>query len=206
MAKGARIVRPKKRQGGLYWAGKIGDDRFRLVLAQFVRDATAIEAAAATGLSANSVVGIFRKLRRFFMGVGLFTDIYEGADPTTHWDNDPQFEKGLLEFHFARVRRHRGLAPAAGEPDYHFAESHWRYHFAVLKRERPSAPVGAMMLAHLMEIIRLCGPVGAKPANPQAGYEAIMRQMDQRIAWLERNAPGFATAAQRMKLKDLRKI
>lgn len=198
--------KPKRSSAPLYRAAKISDYRFRKVLAQFVADATVAEAAAATGLSANSVAGIFRKLRTFFFEAGLFTDIYGGADPTTHWENEPQFEKALLEFHFGRVRRHRGLPPKPGEPDYHFAESHWRYHFEILKDQRGSDQVEAMMLAHLSEIIRLCRPVGGPPRNRRAGYLAVIRQMDQRIAWLERNAAGFSSLDLRNLLAKVRRL
>lgn len=188
----------------LYHAAKISDYRFRRVLACFVCDHTATETAQRTGLSVNSVDATFRKLRVFFFEARLFTDIYDGADPTAHWGNDPAFEKALLEFHFARIRAHRGLKSPAHEPDYHFAESHWRYHFHVLARERTDAPVETMMFSHLLEIIRLCGPAGAKPRNHRAGIEAVLRQMDQRIAWLERNAPGFGTDARRRELRGIR--
>lgn len=197
-------VKRKRRAKPLQHASKISNYRFRNVLEHFVRDHNANDSARATRLSANSVVGVYRKLRIFFYEAGLFTDIYEGQNPLDHQANEPRFEKALLEFHFARIRVHRGLKSPAHEPDYHFAESHWRFHFHVMAQERPDAPVEAMMLAHLLEIIRLCGPVGTRPANLRAGAEAIRRQTDQRVLWLERNAPGFATPERRSALRNIR--
>lgn len=172
----------------------------------FTLDETVAATARKTGLSTNSVAALFQKLRAFFFEVGLFTDIYDGRDPLEVDIDNPQFEQDLLEFHFARVRDKRGLGARAGEPDYHFAESHWRYHFHVLARQRASGDIHAMMFAHLLELIRLCGPVGATPVNRRAGILAIARQMDQRIAWLERNALNFRPADQRDALRAVRAL
>jgi len=191
---------------GLYHSAKISDYRFRKVLWHFVRDDSATGTARATRLSVNSVSAIFRKLRVYFTEAGLFTDFYEGHDPLTHDSGLITTEHSLLAFHIARVRVHNGLKSPATEPDYHFAESHWRYHFHVMARERPSGEVHAMMFGHLMEIIRLCGPIGTRPANRRAGLMAIARQMDQRIAWLERNAPGFNDAALRSGLREAKAV
>lgn len=196
-------VKWKRSAKPLQYAGKISNYRFRDVLWHFVRDHNANETARATRLSANSVVGLYRKLRVFFYEAGLFTDIYDGQDALSQSANEPRFEKALLEFHFERIRVHRGLKSPAHEPDYHLAESHWRFHFHIMAGERPDAPVEAMMAAHLLEIIRLCGPVGARPANLRAGAEAIRRQTDQRLLWLVRNAPGFATPERRSALRSI---
>ena len=180
----ARIAR-------LYRSAKISEGRFRKVLEHFARDASATDTARATGLSINATHAIYRKLRVFFFEIGLFMDFYEGADPLTY-NGDPHSEFALLEFHFRRIRAKRGLKSPTGEPPYHLAESWWRYQFKVLMNERPSDAVHAMMVANLLELIRICGPVGAPPRNLEAGALAIARQIDQRSAWLRRNAPGFS--------------
>lgn len=200
-----RNVRPKPRRRPLYHSAKISEARFRRVLWYFVRDATVAETARGTGLSDNSVAGIFRKLRVFFYEAGLFTDIYGGRDPNEVDYGEPVFERDLIAFHLGRVRAKRGLNGPMTEPDYHFAESHWRFHFHVMERQRPAEPVHGMMLAHLLEIIRLSGPVGTKPVNTRIATKAILRQMDQRIAWLERNAGEFRTPAMRKELGAIRR-
>lgn len=190
----------------LVHAAKISDYRFRKMLWHFVLDHSATDTARATGLSINSTNILFRKLRVFFYETHLFTDIYGGQDPTTLESDNPVFERDLIEFHFRRVREKRGVRSPWSEPDYHFAESHWRYHFHVLMAQRPSDRVHAMMFGHLLEIIRLCGPVSKKPMNRRAGLLAVMRQMDQRILWLERNAPRFRADSLRQELKEIREI
>lgn len=194
------------RSSRLYRSAKISDYRFRRVLGQFVLDASATDAARATGLSVNSTHAIYRKLRVFFYEVGLFIDFYRGRDPDTVDSGNPHFEFRLLEFHFARVRDKHGLKSPANEPHYHFAESCWRYDFKIIQNQRPSAPVHAMMLANLLELIRLCGPVGGPLRNRVAGLKAVARQIDQRIHWLERNAPGFADEVSRRGLREARAI
>lgn len=37
----------------------------------------------------------------------------------------------------------------------------------------------------------MCGPIGKPPRNRLAGAQAVMRQADERITWLLKNAPGF---------------
>jgi hypothetical protein len=199
-AKARRASRP------LYHSAKISDGRFRKVLGHFVYDHTAALTARETNLSANSVVAIFRKLRIYFTDIGQFTDFYEGQNPLAYDSDNPMFEKGLLAFHLRRVREKHGLKSPAHEPDYHFAESHWRYHFYVLSLERPSGQVHAMMFSHLLEIIRLCGPIGTRPVNRRAGLLAVMHQMEQRILWLERHGPGFRSAHLRNELKSIRSL
>ena len=194
-----------RRVARLYRSSKISEARFRKVLEQFARDASATDAARATGLSINATHTIYRKLRVFFFEIGLFLDFYGGADPLTY-NGDPHSEFALLEFHFARIRARRGLKSPTTEPPYHLAESWWRYQFKVLMRERPSEAVYAMMVANLLELIRLCGPVGAPPRNLEAGALAIARQIDQRSAWLRRNAPGFADTETRLALTQIEAI
>lgn len=196
----------RDRAAPLYRSAKISDYRFRKVLEQFVRDSSATDAARATRLSVNSVHAIYRKLRVFFFDAGLFMDFYEGKDPVEFVSEAPAFERDLLAFHLDRFRAKRGLRSPTSEPPYHFAESCWRYDFKVLMEQRPSEAAYAMMLSHLLEIIRLCGPVGSVPSNRHAGALAIARQIDQRILWLERNAPGFADADIRGGLRAARLI
>ncbi|MCB9992253.1 MAG: hypothetical protein H6873_01200 [Hyphomicrobiaceae bacterium] len=181
----------RRRVSVLYHSAKISDYRFRKLLWHFVRDHSTTEAARDVRLSVNSAHAIYRKLRVFFYEVGLFLDFYAGQDPETFESDNPVFEKALLEYHFERIGRHRGLRSPATEPPYHFAESCWRYDFYVMMQERPADTVYAMMQRHLLELIRLCGPVGARPRNLPAGARAVMRQAGERIAWLKRNAPGF---------------
>lgn len=202
------VAKSKKRDRvvPLYRFAKISDYRFRKVLEEFVRDSSATDAARATRLSVNSVHAIYRKLRVFCFEAGLFMDFYGGQDPTEFVSDNPRFERDLLAFHLERVRARRGLRSPVSEPPYHFAESCWRYDFKVLMEQRPSEVVYAMMLSHLLEIIRLCGPVGATPSNRRAGALAITRQIDQRILWLERNAPGFTEPDIRSGLRAARAI
>lgn len=187
----------------LYRASKISDYRFRRVIEQFAQDASATDAARATGLSINSVHSIYRKLRIFFFECGLFRDFYDGHDPETFDSGAANFERELLAFHLERYGDKHGFSSPSTEPHYHFAESCWRFDFHMMARERPTETIQPMMLSHLMEIIRLCGPVGGKPRNLEAGLQAIMRQTDQRILWLQRNAPGFSSAELRNSLRAI---
>jgi hypothetical protein len=202
----AKVENSKKRVASLYRSAKISDYRFRKVLEQFVRDSSATDAARVTRLSVNSVHAIYRKLRVFFFDTGLFRDFYEGKDPLEYESDAPSFERDLIAFHLERIRARRGLRSPTSEPPYHFAESCWRYDFKVLMDQRPSETAYAMMLGHLLEIIRLCGPIGLAPSNRHAGALAIARQIDQRVLWLERNAPGFADADIREGLRATRAI
>lgn len=200
--------KPKSSRAGarLQRSAKISNYRFRRVLEQFVADASTVDAARTTGLSIPTVQAIYRRLRVFFFEVGLFQDFYEGEDPVEFVSDNPVFERDLLAFHFARISEKRGLKQPLTEPPYHFAESCWRYDFSIMKAERPDAPVKTMMLAHLLELIRLCGPIGASPRNRVAGIRAVARFTDQRIAWLHRNAPGFSDGKRRAALMEARAI
>jgi len=159
-----------------------------------------------TGLSVNSVAAIFRKLRVYFWDAGIFADPYEGKDPREFDDDNLEYERRLLDFHFSRARDKRGLKSTWKEPDYHLAESQWRFGYMQLMVQRPSADVHPMMMSHLLEIIRLCGPVGSNPVNRKVGLLAKLRHMDQMVLWLERNAPGFNSEEQRAELKNIRSI
>lgn len=176
------------------------------ILRHFVDDRSATFTAQATRLSTNSVNAIFRKLRVYFWDVGSFTDFYEGQDPRAVVSDAPTFERALLAFHIERYRNKRGLKSPWNEPDYHFAESHWRFQYALLTLNRPGVDVRPMMTEHLLEIIRLCGPVGRKPGNRLAGLKAVARQMDQRLQWMERNDPGFANPEDRAALRTIRNL
>ncbi len=191
-----------RRTSPLYRGAKISNHRFLRVLDHFVRDSTTSETAKATGLSVNSVHAVYRKLRVFFYDVHLFRDFYQGQDPVTFESGDPEAELALLNFHLGRVGQKRGLRSPITEPSYHFAESCWRYDFFRMMRERPSDAVYAMMRSHLLELIRLCGPVGSVPVNREAGALAVMRQIDQRIEWFKRSAPGFRSSEMRAALDD----
>lgn len=195
----------KKRRGGsrLYYAAKISDYRFRKVLWHFVRDHTATETARATGLSLNSVNDLYRKIRVYFYEAGLFMNFYGG----TGWASyDPQadkeFEHLLLSFHRNRLRSRRGVRETPGQPNYHLAESWWRLDFAMILRERASDAVYDMMTGQLLSVIRVAGPVGRKPGNLSARRRMIAQLVDQKILWLQRNAPGFADDKSRVSLED----
>jgi hypothetical protein len=172
------------------------------VIWHFVRDHSASEAARATGLSINSVHALYRKLRVFFFEVGLFLDYYQGEDPVSFEGDNPVEEHRILSFHLARNGAMHGLRSPTSEPPYHFAESCWRYDFHVMMAERPDEAVYGMMERHLLELIRLCGPIGARPRNRAGGLRTVMRQADERIAWLRRSAHGFRDEVLRAGLTD----
>ena len=184
-------TKTKRRARPLYHSAKISDYRFKKVLWHFVRDHTTAETAKGTGLSVNSVQAIFRKIRVYFYEVGLFQDICEGKDPHEGDTSEPVFGRALQAFHSRRHSAKRGLNAPDNQPDYYFAESYWRYDYHITERERTSEALHDMMLAHLLEIIHACGPIGTKPENQHAGLLAILRQMDQRVTWLSRNAADF---------------
>lgn len=197
----------KQRRGTpLYRGSKISEYRFRKVLWHFVRDHSATDTARATRLSVNAANALFRKLRIYFFEAGLFIDYYAGKDPLKYQSDNPAFEKLLLEYHFDRIGKKRGLKSPTTEPPYHLAESCWRFDFKLLMDQRPSEFVYDMMLSHLLEIIRTCGPIGTSPLNRTKAANVVMRQIDQRVLWLERNAPGFADPAFRADLKAIRSM
>lgn len=183
-AKSVRRSRP------LYFSAKISEYQFKKVLWHFVLDHSAQEAARHVELSVNSISAIFTKLRKSFFEVGLFTDIYGGRDPRegSIYEDGEAFEKWVIEFHFKRAAAKRGITDWLGQPAYHFAESHWRFHYTVMTEGRAADAIYDMMHAHLLEIIRCCGPVGAPPVRRKAGLMLALKHMDQRVLWLARNA------------------
>jgi hypothetical protein len=198
----ARKTKTRRAAKPLYHSAKISDYIFRKILLHFVRDHTATETARDTRLSVNSVAAIFAKLRVYFTEAGLFSNPVEVG---MFADNE-EFEMRFLEFHTGRVKEKRGLRSPPNGTDYHTCESHWRFHFYMLMIQRPSESVHAMMLNHLLEIMRICGPVGSKPVNRKEGLLAAFRHMDQRLLWLERNSQDYRSMAYRQELKSIRAI
>ncbi|PZU85738.1 MAG: hypothetical protein DI527_20880 [Chelatococcus sp.] len=173
------------------------------MLWHFAKDDTVAEAAQRTGLSVNAVSTIFVKLRRFFTEAGLFTDIYQGSDPANGSAlAEIEYERHLIEFHFARVRAKRGIGSGPAEID-HFAESHWRFHYAMLVGDRGGDAVHHMMHRHLLEMVRLCGPVGRPPINRREGLRLCLSQMDKRILWAERNSRQFRDDRAREEIRSI---
>lgn len=199
-AKSAKEKKRKSARRRLYHGGKISDAMFKKVLWHFVRDDSASDTARAIGLSINSVHAIYRKVRVYFYEVGLFMDFYAGQDPLEYESDNPHFEKALLEFHFERVRARNGLKSPASEPPYHFAESCWRYDFKVIAEERSSPYVHDMMLAHLLEIILVCGPVGAIRRPSLSSALVVERQYYQRVLWLLRSTVEYSLNKELTKL------
>jgi hypothetical protein len=182
----------------LFRAAKISDYRLKRVVQQFARDASATDAARATGISINAAHELYRKLRVFFFDVGLFVDYYGGLDALAFQGDDLRFEHALLSYHLKRYGEKRGFKSPSDQPHYHFAESHWRFHFTVLMGERPSEAVYFMMQRHLMELIRACGPIGTTPRNRAIGLRIVLRQADERIEWLRLNGPRFRSYRQEL--------
>ena len=198
---GTRAGRPKRkaRAKRLYRGAKISDYQFLKVLWHFALDSSAARASSQIDLSTNSITALYAKLRLFFAEVGLFTD----PGRIGMFDGNEEFERRFLAFHLSRVSDKRGMRSPQDGPDYHMAESHWRFHFHMLMTQRQTESVHAMMMAHLTELVRLCGPVGTKPVNPMSGSLALLRQMDQRALWLERNALDFRSPEQRAELQSI---
>jgi hypothetical protein len=196
----ARKTKTRRAAKPLYHSAKISDYIFHKILLHFVRDHTATETARDTRLS---VAAIFTKLRVYFTEAGLFSD----PGKIGMFNDNEEFEMRFLEFHIGRLQEKRGLRSAnGGGPDYHICESHWRFHFYVLMIQRPSETIHAMMLSHLLGIIRICGPVGIKPINQKGGLLAVFRQMDQRILWLQRNARDYSSLEVRRGLREIHSI
>lgn len=197
----------KRARNRLYHAAKISEYQFKRVLWSFVREEPAAKAARHIRLSANSISTLYGKLRVYFYEAGLFTDIYEGRDPGEGSRlAGNEFERRLIDFHFARVGAKRGLDEKRGGPPYHFSESHWRFHYAVLAEGREPDAIHRMMFNHLMEIILCCGPVGAAPKNRKQGHQIALRQFDQKLLWLERNAAAFKNERTRAEIRSIREI
>lgn len=158
-AKSRRARRP------LYFAAKISDYQFRRVLWHFTLDHSARETTRHVALSANSISGIYAKLRQFFFDYGLFSDPYHGGDPREGlpYEGFADLEYLILAYHFDRVAKKRGnLHSGMEEPDYHFAESNWRFDHLALRTERGTEFANRRMYATLLRFIRRFGPVGAK--------------------------------------------
>lgn len=204
MPKGRQSPAQPRRRWPLYHSAKITEATFLRALMHFVRDDSATETARQTGLSLNSTSALFQKIRAYLFYAGVFTDPYRGKPPDAGLDNDA-FEARLLSYHFTRIADKRGLAPSAAQADFHLAESHWRFMFSVAREGRPAADFQQMMLTQLIEVIRLCGPIGRPPINRAAGFRAALRHQDQLLAWLERNAPGFSSE-ERAALRGIRDI
>lgn len=195
----------KRGRNRLYRSAKISEYQFRRVLWSFARDEPAAQAAQHIALSVNSISAIYAKLRVYFYEAGLFVDIYQGDDPREGSTlAEPEFERRLIAFHIARAAAKRGIDDRPEGQAYHFAESHWRFHYAVMNDGRPSEALHQMMFTHLLGMIRCCGPVGAQPTNRKAGLQLALRQMDQRILWMERNAVQFSASSERKMLKSIR--
>lgn len=208
MAKSEK-AKPKRRSKPLYFSAKISDYQFRKVLWHFVLDDPVAVAAKHIDLSANSINAIYIKLRVFFTELGVFEDIYKGGDPrdgTEKGEDFEGFEYRLLSFHLQRVKdKRRQRDTSLDEVDYNWCESYWRFHYSVLTDGRPSNAVQRMMYVHLLAHIRLSGPVGSRPQNLSESVDLNQKHLNQRLLWLERNAPAFRDKGSRIKLRELRR-
>ena len=90
--------------------------------------------------------------------------------------------------------------------DYHFCGNFRRFHYARMMEGRPTEPVYQMMFSHLPAHIRLSGPVGLPPKKSLESLRLMQRQMDQRLSWMERNAPAFRDEASRATLREIREM
>lgn len=191
-----------------YASSKISEYQFKRVLWSFVRDEAAAKAARHMTLSANSIDAIYGKLRAYFTELGLFYDIYQGGDPrdgTARGEDFEGYEVRLLAFHLDRMKGKRRMkATMLDEVDYNWCESAWRFPYTVLSEGRSSEIVDRMMFAHLLAHIRLCGPVGRKPVKLEESGLLDRQQFEQRLLWLERNAPGFRDEHIRADLREIR--
>ncbi len=210
MRQKSKMTNATRSPARLYRSAKISRYQFERVLWAFVKDESAAKAASHIALSANSIAGIYAKLRTFFFEHGLFVDVYEGRDVSEEAGGPgDEAEYRTIEYHLARVAKKRGQIdePLRG-PAYHFAESCWRLRFEAVKLERASAMVERMMFDHLMEFIRQFGPVGSPVKPPptkrkEAGRLAL-EQIDRIALWLERNSVEFRNPVSRAKLRDIR--
>lgn len=206
MARTAKM-RTKRSRNRLYHSAKISEYQFKRVLWSFALDEPAAQAAQHIDLSVNSISAIYAKLRTYFYESGLFVDIYQGDNPQEGSAlAEPEFERRLIEFHFRRAAAKHGIDDPPEGPAYHFAESHWRFHYDVMNDGRSPDALRRMMFAHLLEMIRCCGPVGSTPMNRKAGLELTLTHMDQRILWMERNASQFRSPTSRNVIGRLRSL
>ncbi|MDJ0387336.1 hypothetical protein QMO56_04340 [Roseomonas sp. E05] len=192
-----------------YRSAKLSEYQFKRVLWSFARDEPAGEAARQMTLSANSIDALYSKLRIFFTELGVFTDIYEGRNPedgTPLGEDMEGYELRLIAFHLERVSRKRRMKPTRiDEVDYNWCESRWRFEYHILAEGRPSEGLYRMMFSHLLAHIRVSGPVGGELRNRDRSEALMEEQLDQRLAWLERNAPAFRDEASRSELRRLRR-
>lgn len=190
-----------------YHGAKISEYQFKRVLMGFVRDEPVAVAARHIRLSANSINAIYGRIRAYFTKLGVFEDIYRGGDPrdgTDGGENLEEFELRLISFHLERIRRKRRTPDTSlDETDYHWCESHWRFQYHVMTEGRPSEAIHRMMYTHLLAYIRSCGPIG-QPSHNRNLRDLTLQQRNQRIAWLERNAPMFKDERSRLALRDIR--
>lgn len=204
----ARSAKSAKRQPAnrFYHSAKISEYQFKRVLWSFVRDEPVAVAAEHIALSANSINAIYHKIRVYFTALGVFEDIYQGRDPqegSTRYDE--KFEFHLLGFHIARAKRKRRTKDTApDEVDYNFCESLWRFHYDQMMGGRSTEAVYQMMYAHLLGHIRLSGPVGLPVQKTPESASLERRQLEQRLLWMERNAPGFRDETSRATLREIR--
>jgi hypothetical protein len=196
-----------------YHSAKVSEYQFKRVLWAFILDQPVAEAAKRIAISANSINAIYAKLRLFFTEIGLFEDIYRGGDPadgTEYGDDDEdaiRYEHAVLGFYLKRAKAKRRQKPTViGEPDYNWCESIWRFNYSVLTNGRESPAIYRMMYAHLLAHIRLSGPIGLPPKKCKDSARLECHQLDQRILWLERNAPDFRDEAARAELHEIRDI
>lgn len=192
-----------------YHSAKVSEYQFKRVLWAFVTEEPVAEAARRIRLSANSINAIYGKLRVFFTELGVFYDIYKGGNPrdgTEDGEDIEEFEHKLLTFHLQRIRDKRRMKGVElGEVDHHWCESHWRFQYNVMSEGRPSDAVLRMMFSHLMAHIRASGPIGQPPRSREASAILSLCQFQQRVLWLERNAPAFRDATARAELREIRR-
>lgn len=199
----------KSRANRFYHSAKISEYQFKRVLWSFVLDEAVADAAKHIDLSANSINALYGKIRRFFTELGVFEDIYRGGDPKSGMPEGEDlegFEHQLIGFHLQRVKDKRRMKPTnLDEVDYHWCESFWRFQYNVLKGDRASDAVSRMMFAHLLAQIRLCGPVGLPAQRRKEGLLLNVHHLNQRLLWLERNAPAYRDPDSRVALRDIRR-
>jgi hypothetical protein len=205
--------KPRKARRTLYLGAKISDYQFKRVLMAFVMDKSVAVAASHIALSANSIQAIYAKLRDFFCELTIFEDIYQGGDPELGIKEadsvDDALEDAVLEFHLARMKDKKLQKDVPRhEIDPHFAESCWRYQYHVMEQERPGERIAPMMFAHLLDVIKECGPVGRPPTKQAfaAALDLKLNQLNQRIRWLSRNAPSLKSEEARQTLHEILEI
>ena len=157
------------------------------MLWHFVVESTVSQAADATGLSRNSIAAIYSKLRKYFVDCGLFHLPSVLRDEFTRLD--PEWAH-LMEYHRMRIAEKRGVRKT-NEFDYHLAETCWREEYKAVMMERPSKGVYEMMNRNLLQVIRLCGPVGKANPNKASGLLAYLYHSRELSLWLQRNVPEY---------------